>query len=341
MDSTTGYNSRFRSISLPQRDEMMRVWSGGASSGTSRERSSEAERGMRDAEPTRTHRRSSTRDTSRRRDTEGRSRRDGRSERRRTSTLSQEFFPDHEPLRESVSAYAGESGVVSVSRRGERPRSARGFSLVPDAPSTGKRFRSDRHDSFSDRAPMATGRSHRVAWDELDDLGWQEDLHPRGSRRVSAAVTYAPRRGVSAFSALREVPGAIGGAFLSLLGHVRGLLVVAIAALLAWMLYAPARDLYVANRRLDELQATYDALLAENESIRSELESLQTREGIENEARARGYVLPGETKVVVEGLPEEHADDAAAEAVADIEIPDTRPWYTRMLDTAFGYEPES
>ena len=122
--------------------------------------------------------------------------------------------------------------------------------------------------------------------------------------------------------------------------HVRGLSVVLVVAMVLGMLYAPARNLYVANRQLDELQATYDALMAENDAIRSELEALQTREGIENEARERGYVAEGETKVLVENLPEElvpHEDRVAL--ISDAELPDTRPWYVVVLDRLFGYEP--
>ena len=125
----------------------------------------------------------------------------------------------------------------------------------------------------------------------------------------------------------------------SVLSHTRGLLVVALAAFTAFMLYAPARDLYVANRRLDSLQATYDVLLDENETIREDIELLQTREGIENEARARGYVEPGETKVIVEGLPESELSDPTA-FLEPLELPDDRPWYIRLLDTLFGYETE-
>ena len=123
--------------------------------------------------------------------------------------------------------------------------------------------------------------------------------------------------------------------------HKGGVMFVLVVALTVAVLFAPLRDLYIANRRLDTLQETYDALLAENDSIRAQLESLQTREGIENEARARGYVEPGETKVVVNGLPQSEEEDAAAAAVHDIELPDNRPWYVRTLDSIFGYEPEA
>ena len=181
-------------------------------------------------------------------------------------------------------------------------------------------------------------------------LSWQEEL-PRTKRRRGFAEDYdyesqgisgAQSRRQAVIDGLRVVPEAIGNVVLGALGLVRmkGIAVVAVIALVVTMLFAPLRDLYLANRRLDTLQATYDALLAENDEIRSELELLQTREGIENEARARGFVLPGETKVVVEGI---EADDKAqlATMADEIELPDDRPWYIKALDDLFGYDPEA
>lgn len=142
-------------------------------------------------------------------------------------------------------------------------------------------------------------------------------------------------------AAIPRAMGAASGWCAELIAsHVRALFVLVVAVFLVTMLFAPVRDLYVAHRQLDRLQQTYDALLAENEVIRGELEELQTREGIENEARSRGYVEAGETKVVVEGLPEEEGVDLSR-TIGDVEVPDTREWYTRLFDWLFGYDPEA
>ena len=76
----------------------------------------------------------------------------------------------------------------------------------------------------------------------------------------------------------------------------------------------------------------------ENDSIRGDLELLQSREGIENEARARGYVEAGETKVIVEGLPEEEEQEGVP-VMTDVVVPDDRPWPQVLLDRLFGYTP--
>jgi len=56
------------------------------------------------------------------------------------------------------------------------------------------------------------------------------------------------------------------------------------------------------ERERDRVVAEYKALCRENAQLRRQLHDLQTRRGIEREARKLGFVMPGETAVVV---PEE------------------------------------
>ncbi|WP_234966913.1 FtsB family cell division protein [Olsenella urininfantis] len=110
--------------------------------------------------------------------------------------------------------------------------------------------------------------------------------------------------------------------------------VVIVLALLA-MLYGPVREYYAAMRTGQDLQAKYDDISRENASLAGDLNRLQSREGIEDEARRRGYVSEGETSVTVKGLPEEQRRDPSA---AD-EYQDTRDELTRLLDALFRYDP--
>ena len=179
-----------------------------------------------------------------------------------------------------------------------------------------------------DVPPTAVRRAVYTEDDYYEDLGISG-----GSRRREAV-----------FSGLRAIPSTIAGAAGSLAGgvleHLGGILPLVVIALVVLMLFAPVRNLYIAHRQLDALQATYDALLVENDSIRDQLEALQTREGIEDVARARGYVSYGETKVVIDGLDEESQADSVAATISDVEVPDERTWYVRLFDTLFGYDPE-
>lgn len=217
---------------------------------------------------------------------------------------------------QTVSAYAGESGVVSVSRRRER------WTVVSDEPTR------TRHRQPAEQAEPVNRRRFVEDYDD-----------------GTIAISGSESRRNAVVGALRAVPEAIGGAVLTgcsaIVSHIhrRGLLVMLAIALAVAMLFSPVRNLYIAYRQLDTLQQTYDVLNEENNRLRSQIEALQTREGIENEARERGYVEPGETKVLVEGLEVEEGPSAAAEAVAELEVPDTRVWYIRLLDSLFGYDP--
>ena len=102
-------------------------------------------------------------------------------------------------------------------------------------------------------------------------------------------------------------------------------------------LYGPARDYYVARRTGEVLQQKYDDIASQNSVLTADVQRLQTKEGIEDEARKRGYVLQGETAVTVEGLSDHsQSDPSAVDAYQD-----DRSMTTKLLDTVFGYDPEA
>lgn len=111
----------------------------------------------------------------------------------------------------------------------------------------------------------------------------------------------------------------------------RHLVVVAVLAaivVVAISVYEPAKTYYLAWRTGTALQTSYDSLTKSNDDLQDDVERLQTKEGIEDEARKKGYVSPGETAVKVEGLPDDSAGGQAQEE---------DPWYIQLGDTIFGY----
>lgn len=121
--------------------------------------------------------------------------------------------------------------------------------------------------------------------------------------------------------------GAVGGFYAS---HKLLCIAVGVLVAAALLLYGPTATYYRAWRAGLDLQAQYDALAQSNDQIQQQNDALLTREGIEEEARRRGYVGAGETGVVVEGLP----DDSASSSDATPEY----PWYVGVGDVIFGYE---
>lgn len=104
-----------------------------------------------------------------------------------------------------------------------------------------------------------------------------------------------------------------------------------VAAVVVAALYGPACDLYRAWRDNGVKAAEASALTAESEEVQGDIDTLMTEDGIKDEARRRGYVDEGETRIVVEG-GEEQDDPADAQA-------DETPWYLGVGDFIFQYHP--
>lgn len=139
-------------------------------------------------------------------------------------------------------------------------------------------------------------------------------------RRTHATATQAADDAVAHREQLRE----------RLKRHRRPLIAVGLILVIAAMLYAPARTYYSAWRTNSILQNSYSDIGQENSDLQDELTSLQTRDGIEDEARKRGYVTEGETGVKVDGLDGGSSSNDASTS------PD--PWYVTVLDFIFAYQ---
>ena len=109
------------------------------------------------------------------------------------------------------------------------------------------------------------------------------------------------------------------------------IVVVTVTLFVLVSVYPPAQDLYRAWRDQGVQQETLDGLNASIEEYRGDIDRLQTREGIEDEARKRGYVGEGEVGVVLEGSPEETEGDAGDNG-------QELPWYVTLGDVVFQYE---
>lgn len=221
--------------------------------------------------------------------------------------------------------------VTEFSRRGSKTTVSQEFATHTGAAAKslgsvlgrGKRAASGRR--------ATTGRHAATAVRSGDDAAGRPAAAARTSRRAERPERHNATARVEAAQQARDAvaakAGAVGGFYAShrLLCIVLGVLVAA-----AVLLYGPAATYYRAWRAGLDLQAQYDALAQSNDQIQQQNDALLTREGIEEEARRRGYVGAGETGVVVEGLP----DDSAASSDATPE----HPWYVGVGDVIFGYE---
>lgn len=109
-----------------------------------------------------------------------------------------------------------------------------------------------------------------------------------------------------------------------------------VIAAIALGVVGPVHDFYVARRTGDVLEQKKAYIEEKNAELESERDSLFTEEGVETQARKRGYVSPGEVGVNVEGLEQKEAEDPSK----PVEYPDSRSWFDKTLDTLFGFSPQ-
>ncbi|MGN9234184.1 hypothetical protein ACTM8Z_02630, partial [Atopobiaceae bacterium HCP3S3_D6] len=122
--------------------------------------------------------------------------------------------------------------------------------------------------------------------------------------------------------------------------HVRGLVVLAVALALVAAVWGPLGDYYVAWRRSGELAESYASVTADNDALGKDIERLQTREGVEDEARRQGYAFEGESTATSPSAPDD-ANQGSDPTNPKPEEPTERPWYIVVLDALFCYRPLS
>lgn len=103
------------------------------------------------------------------------------------------------------------------------------------------------------------------------------------------------------------------------------------------MLYFPSQELYLSVRENERLADEYEQNLARNAQMRDRVASLQTPEGIQDEARRLyGLTLPGENVVTVTGADHQPPSSATPAAVPRGSGENTQTWASDLLDRVFG-----
>lgn len=118
----------------------------------------------------------------------------------------------------------------------------------------------------------------------------------------------------------------------------RLMIVAAVLAVFGFGLYAPAQQYYVQMRETDRLHAEYVEVADRTNNLAASIDSLHTKEGIEDKAHADlGYVKNGEKSATVKGIAQINLLDLPTSNVAPGSIPAPDTWYSGFLDVLFGY----
>ena len=113
--------------------------------------------------------------------------------------------------------------------------------------------------------------------------------------------------------------------------HTKLVVFLGVVIFLLVGLYPPIRGYYHAVREHDELLLNQQKLEEDKKRLESEVNSLQTKEGIEEKAREQGYVSQGEESARVVGLEKKKDDNS-------VQHPEY-PWYIKVGDVIFGFSP--
>lgn len=155
------------------------------------------------------------------------------------------------------------------------------------------------------------------------------------SSKRAVRRSYKNRSRATSQHALSAQVGQLVGIISTILSRKIWVVCLVIAAIALGVL-GPVHDFYVARRTGDVLEQKKAYIEEKNSELEAERDSLFTEEGVETQARKRGYVSPGEVGVNVEGLEQKDADDPSK----PVEYPDSRSWFDKMLDTLFGFSPQ-
>lgn len=170
---------------------------------------------------------------------------------------------------------------------------------------------------------MKMGRTHRRSSRMQDD---SNNKHESSSKSFS--------------------PLAIIGSFASSQKATRIFLCVCGVVFACIMLYGPCASYYTEVRSVQQLEAEYQALQDYNQDMQSQIDYLNTEEGMEEYIRSElGWIRADEHMMQVEGLdamqPSTTDSSSASGALTtvpseSIKAPTT--WYSGVLDVFFGYQ---
>ena len=113
--------------------------------------------------------------------------------------------------------------------------------------------------------------------------------------------------------------------------HTKLVIFLGVVIFLLVGLYPPIRGYYHAVREHDELLLNQQKLEEDQKRLESEVQGLQTKEGIIDEAHKQGLVSGNEESARVEGLDKKKDENT-------VQHPDY-PWYIKVGDFVFGFTP--
>lgn len=228
-----------------------------------------------------------------------------------------------EPLKETGAEHA--SGVLKIfsSKKVEKPQvdkksQSDSKSVELEKPATASK------DASSQKSSKDT-KSKRTAPVQKIDRTQRAEGGQQSERGQKSERTNKPQFSVSSLVELKD------NALDFARNHTKLVVFLGVVIFLLVGLYPPIRGYYHAVREHDELLLNQQKLEEDQKRLESEVQGLQTKEGIIDEAHKQGLVSGGEESARVEGLDKKKDENT-------VQRPEY-PWYIKVGDFVFGFTP--
>ena len=246
-----------------------------------------------------------------------------------------------EPLKETGAEHASGALKIFSSKKAEKPqvdnKSQSDLKAVePEKLATAQKDAAATKDASSqksskDTKPKRTApvqkidRTQRPERGQRSERGQKPERGQSSERTQKSERTNKPQFSVASLVELKD------NALDFARNHTKLVVFLGVVIFLLVGLYPPIRGYYHAVREHDELLLNQQKLEEDQKRLESEVQGLQTKEGIIDEAHKQGLVSGGEESARVEGLDKKKDEST-------VQRPDY-PWYIKVGDFVFGFTP--
>ena len=234
-----------------------------------------------------------------------------------------------EPLKEVTAEHASGALKIFSSKKAEKPqvdkKSQSDLKAVePEKLATAQKDAAAPKD-VSSQESSKDAKSKRTAPVQKIDRTQRSERAQSSERTQKSERTNKPQFSVASLVELKD------NALDFARNHTKLVVFLGVVIFLLVGLYPPIRGNYHAVREHDELLLNQQKLEEDQKRLVSEVQGLQTKEGIIDEAHKQGLVSGGEESARVEGLDKKKDENT-------VQRPDY-PWYIKVGDFVFGFTP--
>ena len=228
-----------------------------------------------------------------------------------------------EPLKETTVEHAAGALKIFSTKKSEKPQVTEKSQSDSKAVEV-KKPAVTQKDASSQKSSKDTKCKRTVQVNRIDRTQ-KPERDQKSERRQKAERTNKPQFSVASLVDLKD------NALDFARNHTKLVIFLGVVIFLLVGLYPPIRGYYHAVREHDELLLNQQKLEEDQKRLESEVQGLQTKEGIIDEAHKQGLVSGDEESARVEGLDKKKDENT-------VQHPDY-PWYIKVGDFVFGFTP--